>query len=817
MLNSYYASGNNQNIRGLSSKDLEKWTGAKGPDLFEEESLQKICLPPDGFTKIELKHFIMKKLSEAVENGDYLKESAYKQRLVDLELEGKDEEYNKKFFSEWIAFLTGKTKKDSLEYRTIQETPAGPYLTQDSKYKYGWKIDEQPPNRRPDETGDEIRAYLETFTKRHYDFISKIIKLKLLGPRTLEEHWLFFKYIVKGTAKEFGTRPFPELFIDYKDFMDPANNYTAFSKKDETGFDGYSRFIQQDTEDNLNFHDNEQRGDSVPIDEERKMIKDGDEKTINNFSERLFKNITFAFGSSGVITDEEHTLMAFREKHSKIEENAKEYLDEKFKEFEEKSLRDLTENKKKIEEDIKDLQEDIKNYKEREIYDDTHIEIINLNSQINQLNENKKKIEEDINNMNEQIKNLWEKEIKNNVEIKTYLKNFEKEKKEMQNKIDVIFKVLKLLNEERKKSEVEIKKNKEEISKSEEEIKKNNEELTELKRSVFMHEDLDIIEKYSDKNDLLHNLVMYQQALSELDYNLLKDNLKLTGDNKISRETFNKRLDLKVKNIFENNKIGSLPNNIKSFIQEYSGMTIKNPVYIFKTLQNLINNEKDLYKGISITDNDAKKELINIGAGLFTLMSADVDKKKFIYPQLNNYFQKVRNQINNYSSGLDGIYFNLGTDELFNAKGTPEGIMELYNNLDNKKYNFSSSMNIKADEQPDTKYFIKKKNTDKIIEPDEETREGLNDNLNDKITPYEMYFNMFKNTDGMFTGYSGIIYGNKIPKYTYFSEEFTKLHNMVGNLENRDNRLENQYKQFNSLINPTYREKFINFVDSLKK
>jgi hypothetical protein len=791
MLNSYYASGNNQNIRGLSSKDLEKWTGAKGFDLFEEESLQKICLPPDGFTKIELKHFIMKKLSEAVVDGDYLKESAYKQRLVDLELEGKDEEYNKKFFSEWIAFLTGKTDKNSLEYRTIQETPSGPFVTSDTDYQHGWKIDEQPPNRRPDKTGEEIRTYLQTFTKRHYDFISKIIKLKLLGPSTLEEHWLFFKYIVKGTAKEFGTRPFPELFIDYNDFMDPANNYVAFSDKTNQGFDGYSKFIQHDETDVLNFHDNERRNNSVPDDGERKMIKEDDEKTINKFSERLFNNITFAFGSSGVITDEEHALKVFRDKHSEIEEKSKEYLDEKFKEFEENSLKDLTENKNKIEEEIMSKLNKIKAIEFTEYDIEDNPEIKDLNKEIKDLTENKNKIEEEINKMNEQIKNLWEKEKKNSVEIKTNLEKFEKEKNETQRKIELIIEVLKKLNEEGKKLKEDIKKIKE-GSKSE--------ELTELKRYVFMHEDIDIIEKHSDKNDLFKNLVLYQQAIYTENYESLKDNLKLTGDNEISREIFYKRFNLNNKNIFDNKKEGSITHNIKNFIQEYSGMTFISGYYIYKLSQNLIDNEKDILGGmdkLSFIKN--KKELVNIGAGLYTLMSADVDEKKFIYPQLKNYFDKVRNQINNYSSGLDGIYFNLGTDVLSNAKGTLEGIMELYDNLDDKKIKLSSSMNIKVYEQPDTKYFIKK-NGDKIIEPDEKTRKDLNYHLNDKITPYEMYFNMFKNTDEMFYGYSGIIFGNEIPNYTFISEKFKELHFMVNNIKKKDSRLESQYEHFHRLI-----------------
>lgn len=251
----YWATSNFSSPKGFFDDDLQKWKGAT-KDALDYELVQQAALPPESFTKQEVSNYYRKKLSETSDPAERI---AWFQRLVENEAAGTEDIVNKKFFSEWIAFLLGKTDPKTVEYKTISETP---WHLPDDTYPVGtglvregrWKLEEQPPIRRQDEGGKEIRAYINTFTDRHFDFMMKIISLKLNGPKSLNDHWLFFKYIVKGHAKDFGTRPLPELFLDYKDFMDPEKQNNVFTDaksvtptSGKTGDDtGYSRFIQDD-------------------------------------------------------------------------------------------------------------------------------------------------------------------------------------------------------------------------------------------------------------------------------------------------------------------------------------------------------------------------------------------------------------------------------------------------------------------------------------------------------------------------------------------------------------------------------------------
>lgn len=199
----YYVAEDIKKVPGISLKDLEKWSGARTDPFQDEESIHKL-VAPQVYKDKQIDNFIERKLEAARLSGDENQAMAWCQRKVERQMMGKEEAVDTKFHAEFIAYLLGKTKKDSPEYRIIQETN-------------NWKIDEQPPIRRVG--AHDVRAYINTFIDRHWRMLEKTILLKLKGPTTLAEHWMFFKYIVKGNIKDFGTRPFPELFLDYDDFF----------------------------------------------------------------------------------------------------------------------------------------------------------------------------------------------------------------------------------------------------------------------------------------------------------------------------------------------------------------------------------------------------------------------------------------------------------------------------------------------------------------------------------------------------------------------------------------------------------------------
>lgn len=245
MLQSYYFTSSMKRPAGISNEDLQKWKGASG-DPFENEEKIKQLIPPPGFVSKEIDSFIDYNIAKSLSKKE---KAAWIQRKVERTLSGLEEGVSQKFFAEFIAFLLGKTHPSSEEFFTIRETSMDPrFYALDEKVRdtNGWDVRKMPPVGRVDEYGDEIRAYIQTYTDRHFRMIRKVIQLKTEGPKSLSEHWLYFKYIVKGHIKDFGTRPIPELFLNYEDWLDPDGQYGAFTDEDDKkGFRGYDKWVNK--------------------------------------------------------------------------------------------------------------------------------------------------------------------------------------------------------------------------------------------------------------------------------------------------------------------------------------------------------------------------------------------------------------------------------------------------------------------------------------------------------------------------------------------------------------------------------------------
>lgn len=256
----YYQQGNFSSVKGLTNEDLKKWKGAT-EDPFETEEKIKDLVAPSSWVSKEVDMYIDQQLRQAYQDQDFPSIIAWRQRKVERELAGKDEAANQKFFAEFVAFLLGKTDPRSAEYEIIRETGMDPDmwfdLARQGNYdtynpEAGWNIKKYPPIMRQDQGGEEIRQYIKTFLDRHFRSIRKTINLKIQGPRSLAEHWIFFKYIVKGHIKDHGTRHIPELYLDYKDWLDPAADQfhlrdwvrpgTGFDQNNPS-WDGYRRWL----------------------------------------------------------------------------------------------------------------------------------------------------------------------------------------------------------------------------------------------------------------------------------------------------------------------------------------------------------------------------------------------------------------------------------------------------------------------------------------------------------------------------------------------------------------------------------------------
>lgn len=302
-------------VSGFSNDDMQKWIGAAKDPFQSEESIKQLVAPPQLIKK-EVDDYIDYKIQSCkvkaaakpnqVDGFAALSEMvAWNQRKVERLVADKDDAVNQKFMAEFIAFLLGKTDPNSAEYAIIKETN-------------NWKIDEQPPIRR--NSAHDVRAYINTYLDRHFAMIDKTLRLKLEGPSSLNEHWLFFKYIVKGHIKDYGTRPYPEIFLDYDDWLDPKANYGMFSEpmKDRLnmgldvtpaqGFAGYGKFInsadssETQTERNASITGHNHPNETVSVDNsitttpptiqeklsEHKMTQaEAQEQVLKEFEERM--------------------------------------------------------------------------------------------------------------------------------------------------------------------------------------------------------------------------------------------------------------------------------------------------------------------------------------------------------------------------------------------------------------------------------------------------------------------------------------------------------------------------------------------------
>lgn len=248
MISSYYFAQGVKDVAGFSNEDLQKWKGA-GNDPFESEDKIEQMVAPAAFITKELDMYIDVRIKDAAENGTPQELQAWMQRKVERDMAGKDEVINKKFIAGFIAFLLGKTNPLSPEYKVIKETYCSPELwgkPEAQRPGDGWDLQKYPPIARHDAAGDEIRAYISTWTDKHFDTLKKAIALKINGPRTLREHFIFYKLIVMGGLKSYGTKPLPEIFTDGWDYPNGggAKGPHPFDNDDDNGDerrDGYYR------------------------------------------------------------------------------------------------------------------------------------------------------------------------------------------------------------------------------------------------------------------------------------------------------------------------------------------------------------------------------------------------------------------------------------------------------------------------------------------------------------------------------------------------------------------------------------------------
>lgn len=248
MISSYYFAQGVKDVAGFSNEDLQKWKGA-GDDPFESEDKIEQMVAPAAFITKELDMYIDVRIKDAAENGTPQELQAWMQRKVERDMAGKDEVINKKFIAGFIAFLLGKTNPLSPEYKVIKETYCSPELwgkPEAQRPGDGWDLQKYPPIARHDAAGDEIRAYISTWTDKHFDTLKKAIALKINGPRTLREHFIFYKLIVMGGLKSYGTKPLPEIFTDGWDYPNGGGGKGPhpFDNDDDNGDerrDGYYR------------------------------------------------------------------------------------------------------------------------------------------------------------------------------------------------------------------------------------------------------------------------------------------------------------------------------------------------------------------------------------------------------------------------------------------------------------------------------------------------------------------------------------------------------------------------------------------------
>lgn len=177
--------------------------GAKPHPIFNEDNL-KTRVPQNAWLSENIKRNLYNKIEDDLVPGDL--RSAFAHELAKIENEEFKSSLIDEFVSDFQLWLQGRSEWNVKRYNVGIHGEGGiPYT---------------PWGAKPLFHIDDVRQYLEGYLRMRSEFQIKLAHLLVDYPRSLEEAWIYYKYLIRGASLPSGIN---ELYSDFSRF-DPAHS-----------------------------------------------------------------------------------------------------------------------------------------------------------------------------------------------------------------------------------------------------------------------------------------------------------------------------------------------------------------------------------------------------------------------------------------------------------------------------------------------------------------------------------------------------------------------------------------------------------------
>lgn len=190
------------------------------PDMItEEENSDKIKLTWDQI-KRQMDKQIENRILASEQRGDYITSKEWKAARVRIEAKSIGQRINEEFVQDFIKWLTGRSIYNSEKFFELVHDGDGQVVSKDITPGCPWG--NTPLTNLPG-----VSEFLDQGIDRRSRVITYIAKLKLRGPRNLNEAYMYYKYILRKTAVDEDTCYEVESMADFDYPVDPDTGETV--------------------------------------------------------------------------------------------------------------------------------------------------------------------------------------------------------------------------------------------------------------------------------------------------------------------------------------------------------------------------------------------------------------------------------------------------------------------------------------------------------------------------------------------------------------------------------------------------------------
>lgn len=160
------------------------------PDMISEEKAAKTM----KLSSYQMSRMLEQKMSERIiaanQRGDRISEAEWKSLVVKMEKKKLSQRINEEFILEFTKWLNGKSTYNAEKFEELHYNDAGQVIARQSVSGCPW-------GSHPLTPVPGVTEFLDQGIDRRDAVIRYLAKLKLTGPRNLDECWMYFKYIIR--------------------------------------------------------------------------------------------------------------------------------------------------------------------------------------------------------------------------------------------------------------------------------------------------------------------------------------------------------------------------------------------------------------------------------------------------------------------------------------------------------------------------------------------------------------------------------------------------------------------------------------------